>query len=418
MQHTVIGLFDTYPQAESARDTLVQTGFARDKIELQASPEPTVGSATGEVANAGVLANLERFFTSLFSTGSRSADTARYAEAMRRGAVLLCVHAVSESHAELARNTLVRLGATDIGDRLPEMDTEPAGSRDHSILDELGIGAVMPGTPHTSSATSGGVASASGRTGAVGSGAGVGVGAATGVSGVTGATAASGVTGAASAAGAAGAAGSTGIAGATGAASVTGTLPVDTTRPLATPATDPLAVDPLTVDPLTGLAPLPANTEAESFVPPPKDQRPGIDPLNEPVVDPLIDDVGRSALAAGAVPGSGAVMQPSEIVSGSAQPTAGLGGQMPNEYLEYEEDFRAHYDDEYASADARYEDYVPAYRYGAEIGRDARFHDRPWEEIEPEARRHWEATSPDTTWERFKVAVRHGWERVTGHHHV
>ena len=39
MRHTVIGLFDTYSQAESARDTLVQTGFARDTIELQANPD-------------------------------------------------------------------------------------------------------------------------------------------------------------------------------------------------------------------------------------------------------------------------------------------------------------------------------------------------------------------------------------------
>ena len=70
------------------------------------------------------------------------------------------------------------------------------------------------------------------------------------------------------------------------------------------------------------------------------------------------------------------------------------------------------------SENARYEDYVPAYRYGAEIGRDARYRDRPWDEVEPEARRHWESTSPDSTWERFKLAVRHGWERVTGHHHV
>jgi hypothetical protein len=35
-----------------------------------------------------------------------------------------------------------------------------------------------------------------------------------------------------------------------------------------------------------------------------------------------------------------------------------------------------------------------------------------------EARHHWEINSPDTPWERFKLAVRHGWERVTGHHHV
>jgi hypothetical protein len=358
MQHTVIGLFDTYMQAEAARDTLVQTGFAREKVELQANAEPSVGSATSEVANAGVLANIERFLASLFSSGPRSADTARYAEAMRRGAVLVCVHAASQSHAELARNTLVRLGATDIGDRLPEADAQVATDRDHSVLDELGIGAVMPGTPRTASVTTE-------------------AGATPGMRDTT----------------AAGMAESTGIAGATGATSASGTTSPDTMPPPATPRADP-------------------------FAPPPIGERPMTDPLNDPVRDPLAGDAGRSALAAGAVPGSGAVMQPSDIVPEGGQPGTGPGAQMPNEYVEYEEDFRTHYDEQYSAADARYEDYVPAYRYGAEIGRDARFRDRPWEEIEPEARRYWETTSPDSTWERFKLAVRHGWERVTGHHHV
>ncbi|QQC66616.1 hypothetical protein [Paraburkholderia ginsengisoli] len=344
MQHTVIGLFDTYMQAESARDTLVQTGFARETIELQASPEPSVGSATDEVAGAGVLANIERFLSSLFTTGSRAPETARYAEAVRRGAVLVCVNAASESHAELARDMLTRLGATDIGERLPDWETQTASGREHSVLDELGIGAVTPGTPHTSSATSPGVVP----------------------SGMT--------------------------------------TPGAATRPVTT--ADPLYPVP------------PASTDAEPFVPPPLSERPTVDPVNEPVRDPLVGDVGRSAIAAGSMPGSGAVMQPSEVVSEAGQPTAGLGGQMPNEYLEYEEDFRSHYDEQYAADDARYEDYVPAYRYGAEIGNDSRFRDRPWDDIEPEARRHWETTSPDSTWERFKLAVRHGWERVTGHHHV
>jgi hypothetical protein len=339
MQHTVIGLFDTYTQAENARDTLVQTGFARESVELQANPEPSVGSATDEVAGAGVLANIERFLSSLFATGSRAPDTARYAEAVRQGAVLVCVNATSESHAELARSTLTRLGATDIGERLPDSETLTSGGREHSLLDELGIGAVTPNTPHTSSVTS----------------------------------------------------------------SAT-TTPGASMRPATT--ADPLYTVP------------PGSTDAEPFMPPPLSERPAVDPVNEPVRDPLVGDAGRSAIAAGSMPGSGAVMQPSEVVSEAGQPTAGLGGQMPNEYLEYEEDFRSHYDEQYAAENERYEDYVPAYRYGAEIGHDARFHDRPWDDIEPEARRHWETASPDSTWERFKLAVRHGWERVTGHHHV
>ncbi|MEA3130049.1 MAG: hypothetical protein QOF46_1844 [Paraburkholderia sp.] len=341
MRHTVIGLFDTYSQAEAARDTLVQTGFARETIELQANPEPSVGAATDEVAGSGVLANIERFLSSLFSTSARAPETARYAEAVRRGAVLVCVNAASESHAELARNTLTRLGATDIGERSPDWDTQAEASRDHSILDELGIGAVTPGTPHTSSAAAPGVA----------------------MPGVT------------------------------------------------SPASPATPAEPLYPAPLMG-------TDAEPFVPPPLAERPVRDPVNEPVIDPLVGDAGRSAIAAGAMPGSGAILQPSEVVSEAGQPTAGLGGQMPNEYLEYEEDFRAHYDEQYSTENARYEDYVPAYRYGAEMAQDERYRDRPWDDVEPEARRHWETTSPDSTWERFKLAVRHGWERVTGHHHV
>lgn len=332
MQHTVIGLFDTFSQAEAARDALVQTGFSRETIELQANPEPSVGSATDEVAGSGVLANIERFLSGLFTSGQRAPDTARYAEAVRRGAVLVCVNAASEAHADLARNTFTRLGAADIGERAPDWDTQTEAGREHSVLDELGIGAVTPGTPRAAN--------------------------------------------------------------------------------MSTPA----ARSGTTADPLYTVPP--GSTDAEPFVPPPVGERPVVDRVNEPVTDPLVGDAGRSAVAAGSMPGSGAVMRPSEVVSAAGQSTAGLGGQMPNEYLEYEEDFRAHYDEQYAAENERYEDYVPAYRYGAEIGKDERYRDQPWDDVEPEARRHWETTSPDSTWERFKLAVRHGWERVTGHHHV
>ncbi|RKE37304.1 hypothetical protein B0G76_3550 [Paraburkholderia sp. BL23I1N1] len=344
MRHTVIGLFDTYSQAEAARDTLVQTGFARETIELQANPEPSVGSATEEVAGSGVLANIERFLSSLFATGPRASETARYTEAVRRGAVLVCVSAASESHADLARITLKRLGATDIGERLPDWDTPSASSREHSILDELGIGAMTPGTPHTSRVATPGVATPGGAT------------------------------------------------------------PGSATRPAT-------SADSLYPPPLMG-------TDAEPFVPPSPGERPVRDPVNEPITDPLVGDAERTAIAAGSMPGSGAILQPQEITPETGQPGAGSGGQMPNEYLEYEEDFRTHYDEQYAAENARYEDYVPAYRYGAEIGQDARYRDKHWDDVEPEARRHWETTSPDSTWERFKLAVRHGWERVTGHHHV
>jgi hypothetical protein len=291
-----------------------------------------------------VLANIERFLSSLFASGPRAPDTARYAEAVRRGAVLVCVNAASESHAELARNTLTRLGATDIGERAPDEDAQSGSGREHSVLDELGIGAMT-----------------------------------------TGATA----------------------------------QPATTSTSSATAA--PAATDPL--------YPLPTSADArvaEPFAPPPLAERPLVDPLADPVVNPLVDplvdplpsDPDRTAIAAGGVAGSGATFRPSEVVSEAGQPVAGTGTPVPNEYLEYEEDFRHHYDEQYGAENSRYEDFVPAYRYGAEIAHDERYRDQQWDAVEPEARRHWEATSPDSTWERFKIAVRHGWERVTGHHHV
>jgi hypothetical protein len=73
MRHTVIGIFDTYDQAEVARSALVASGFARSDIELQAAPEPSspdepaLAAGTGQPPETGgVLANIERFFAMLF----------------------------------------------------------------------------------------------------------------------------------------------------------------------------------------------------------------------------------------------------------------------------------------------------------------------------------------------------------------
>jgi hypothetical protein len=127
-----------------------------------------------------------------------------------------------------------------------------------------------------------------------------------------------------------------------------------------------------------------------------------------------------NTIAAGSAPGFGAVFTPVDVAPAARRPEPLESETIPDEFLEYEEDFRNHYDEQYASSDTRYEDYVPAYRYGATIARDVLYRDRPWDDVEPEARRHWETTSPGATdtWERFKAAVRHGWDRVTGHHHV
>ncbi|CAG4901932.1 hypothetical protein [Paraburkholderia gardini] len=333
MRHTVIGLFDTYTQAEGARDTLVQTGFARTDIELQANPVTPSGAGIDPAANLeaghGFMANIERFLSSLFASGPRPADpatTARYADAVRRGAVLVCVSAASESHAELAGRTLAKLGAVDIGERAPAWDSpmmDATTARDQSMLDELGIGAAGAVPPPLS--------------------------------------------------------------------------PV----PPVSPATERPMLEPL--DPVD-----PARVEARDHAP--------LGGTSSGYDTPEPYDDATRAVSMAAAPGSGAYMTPASPAA-DADADA-IGAPVPDEFLEYEEDFRGHYDEKYAAEDARYEDYSGAYHYGAKMGQDVRYRDRQWDDIEPEARRNWETTPQGDTWERVKAAVRHGWDRVTGHHHV
>jgi hypothetical protein len=85
MRHTVIGIFDTYDQAEVARSALVASGFARSDIELQAAPQPSSPDDPAWEAGAGqppetggVLANIERFFSMLFGGRDQPPEVAHY----------------------------------------------------------------------------------------------------------------------------------------------------------------------------------------------------------------------------------------------------------------------------------------------------------------------------------------------------
>ncbi len=74
-------------------------------------------------------------------------------------------------------------------------------------------------------------------------------------------------------------------------------------------------------------------------------------------------------------------------------------------------DFRDHYNANYANSGYRYEQFVPAYRYGYNLAEDSRF--QGWDTFEAEVRRQWEMRNPDT-WDRFKDAIRYAWEQVRG----
>jgi uncharacterized protein (TIGR02271 family) len=80
------------------------------------------------------------------------------------------------------------------------------------------------------------------------------------------------------------------------------------------------------------------------------------------------------------------------------------------EFAIYNDDFRKHCATAFAGKGA-YVDYEPAYRYGYELGTHERYQGRDWVALEADARRDWEARHP-STWDRFKDAIRYGWDKV------
>src|SRR4030095_12548771 len=84
------------------------------------------------------------------------------------------------------------------------------------------------------------------------------------------------------------------------------------------------------------------------------------------------------------------------------------------DFTTYNDDFRKHCVTAFGTSGGTYAAYEPAYRYGYELGTHERYRGRAWAALEADARRDWEARHPNT-WERFKDAIRYGWESLTGH---
>jgi hypothetical protein len=481
MRHTVIGVFDTYAQAENARAALMAAGFSHGDIELQANPkrddaaEPSLEPDVETHAEPGMLANIERFFSMLFGGREQPPEVAHYSEAVRRGAVLVAIDTNSDAQVEIARTTLADQGAIDIDERAASWGTfghtsaaAAADDRDHSMLDELGLGrgSAVPGrdpvnAPPPSRAD----------------------------------------------------------------ASRVRTYPrADIGDPAAEPVLDPLAdplgnpltrQDPATLSPRDTFTESPAEPLGALDMPAKRDDalsaRPaggigstaqrdtlaagsiserdalaGRDPLSTRTAGSASDlgstaqreSIARQTLAGSdALGGRDATYQydpearrdplpgtrtdsardwrpvnplddtdasandsfaSRESVSAASASAAGAAGAIPgaapmgaagalgpqtvpDEYMEYEDDFRTDYQSKYSATGSAYEDYEGAYRFGATLGNDERFRSRKWDDqMEYELRRDWESRHPEggDTWDRFKAAIRHGWDRVTGHHHV
>lgn len=94
-----------------------------------------------------------------------------------------------------------------------------------------------------------------------------------------------------------------------------------------------------------------------------------------------------------------------------SEPQVDIETHSYTDYTSFTPNFQEHFSNSMYANTYSYEQYEPAYRYGYDLATNARYRDREWDEIEPEAQKYWDERNPGT-WDRIKNAVHHAWEEV------
>ena len=124
--HTVIAAFDQRQDAQRALERLIESGFSRDMVHLQARDD-TLSERSGVSTDEpdGFFERIGRFFADLFGTDDAAGDPGRYAETVRRGGTVLIVDATDEQQADRAREIVAAGdGAVDIDERASQWSRE------------------------------------------------------------------------------------------------------------------------------------------------------------------------------------------------------------------------------------------------------------------------------------------------------
>jgi uncharacterized protein (TIGR02271 family) len=390
MQHTLVAVFDNRSDAQNAMDELLASGFTRDNVYVSSADltgtttgTTTATSATGTVHEEGVGASIKHFFENLFGADNDEHAT-RYSTAVSGGQHVLTLTTTSEPEVERAADVIERFGPVDIDER-HDLSGNAAS---------LGTSAYQPQSSSTLQA------------GSMQSG--------------------------------------------TQAGNLSGSLSDSELR------SDSLQRE-AAVDRTTGKAAIPVVQE-EVRVGKRQVERGGVrvfsriveTPVNETValreehvsverrpVDQPINPADTTAFKDKTIElretAEEAVVQKSarvveEVVVGKEVSQRQQQVQDTVRHTEVEVQplqantidddtyYRNDWQTNYASLGGTYDDYAPAYRYGNEMRRDARYQGRSWDDVETDLRSDWDTrygSSGSSTWERMKAAVRSGWNRMT-----
>lgn len=125
MKQTVVGVFDRIEAARQAADRLGVSGFGEGSVHVSAATGGEAAHAGVPPGDAheqgGVMDGLRSFFAEVFGPGHAAHQhEAEYAEAVRRGAVVVKVEVQDDARLDVARETLQSAGAIDIEERVAE----------------------------------------------------------------------------------------------------------------------------------------------------------------------------------------------------------------------------------------------------------------------------------------------------------
>ncbi len=374
MDQTVIGVFDTYDHAERAQQQLIARGFSANDVQVRAHSADVSGtgssSATTTTADhdVGFMDSVRNFFSDLF--GPDADDAGHYSEAVRRGGAVVAVTVADESRVDSAREALAATGAVDIEKRVAEWkqtgyegyraDAAPY-TRDEVAQERSRVIPVVEEELEVGKRQ-------------------VDLGAVRVVSRMV-------------------------------------ETPVNESvtlreehanierRPVDRPASEAdlsnFREESIEVRETAEKAVVSKTARVVEEVTVGKTASEHTEQVSDSVRKTVVDVQNDGRTAATGVTGS--MMGTTADNMGATRTSA-----------DYDDDFRSDWNTRYATMGGSYDDYAPAYRYGSTLGADTRYQGRSWDEIETNARSDWQTRYPDSSWENFKAAVRHGWERVTG----
>jgi uncharacterized protein (TIGR02271 family) len=425
MQHTLVAVFDEPGAAQSAKNELLAAGFAAKEVRLSeagagAESGAMVPSDSSGTHDQSIVSSVKHFFTDLFGADSTYAET--YSAAVGRGHCILTVSAFDEPEVERAADIVERFGPIDIDERAAQwaggaplagaeamrisgagglqqsqgMSLQSHGDRNlfqqQSLNDDVPMGATYQ--EPTDSGADLQVPRSASRQGAATE------------------------------------------EGAMQASTQQGSMQRDTSADSSTAI--PVVQEQMKIGKrevqrggmrvVSHIVETPVSEAVDLREEHVKVERHAVDQpvsasdttafreqsieMRETAEEAVVE---KSARVVEEVVVSKEVREHQELVTGTVRHTEIEVEQLRSAALADDDSYyRSHWNSTYGSSGGSYDDYAPAYSHGRDMA--SMYRGRPWEDVEADVRSAWEkrdTSGGPSTWEKFKAAIRHGWDRMT-----